>query len=101
MERTKQEAETILAQLGGRKFLYMTNGQARYGTTKEGNTELSVKLARNHAFRVVLNSLDLYDVTYFKMNRKCEIVTIAESDGIYADMLVGCFERMTGLRASL
>ncbi len=63
-----ETAKTILAQLGGNKFLAMT-GANTLGWSKDG---LSFKLPTKSEYtknginyiRVRLNSLDLYDVEY-------------------------------------
>jgi hypothetical protein len=50
--------------------------------------------------RVTLNSLDLYDVDYYRY-RRLELVKVAESRGLYADMLTQDFTEKTGLAVSL
>lgn len=99
-----EQAQTILDQLGGRRFSVMT-GAKNYVAGPEG---LSFRLPGGsgyyrggiNAVRVKLTSLDLYDVTYSRV-RGSKIVTVTESTGLYADMLQGDFERVTGLRTSL
>jgi len=97
-------ANTILAQLGGNRFRVMTGAK---GFVYSDNT-LNFRLPGGGGFckdginavRVTLNSMDLYDVTYSKV-RGSKIVTVAESEGLYADMLRDNFRRVTGLETSL
>jgi len=99
-----ETARTILEQLGGNKFRAMTGANRFAGT----ENSLSFRLPGSGGFcrdginavRVTLNSLDLYDVIYFKI-RGTKMKTVSESSGLYADMLRADFERATGLATSL
>ena len=53
-----------------------------------------------NAVRVTLNGLDLYDVKYWRV-RGTKLNIIAESSGLYADMLTDDFTEITGLAVSL
>jgi len=93
-------AKTILAQLGGNRFIAMT-GSKNFGGS---DNLLSFKIGRNSSrvthVRIKLNSLDLYDVEYIRV-WGIKLETVAESHGLYADMLRGDFEEKTGLYTSL
>ena len=97
-------AKTILAQLGGNRFVAMT-GARNLGGTEDS---LSFRLPGSGGFckngincvRIVLNSMDLYDVTYMRI-RGTKVTVVEEVNGLYADMLRENFERVTGLATSL
>lgn len=94
---TNQVANTILAQLGGSKFLAMT-GASVYSDTNA----LIIKLPRYRAITITLTPADLYDVVETKMNsRTCEIKKKDIAQGIYADMLQSTFTEATGLLCTL
>ena len=97
-------ANTIFQQLGGHKFKVMTGARGFAGDDNSLHFRLpgSGGFCQNgiNAVRVTLNSMDLYDVTYYRV-RGSKIVTVAESEGLYADMLRDNFRRVTGLETSL
>ena len=95
-----QIANTILAQLGGNRFLAMTGATNLLG----GENSLQFKIGRNDAkvthVRITLNASDLYDVEFFNvrgLNRK----SLGALDGVYADQLAEVFTRKTGLVVAL
>lgn len=95
-------AETILAQLGGRRFIAMT------GATSLAADALSLSFRfkgckKWQACRIDLDEgRDLYKMTFFRTPKapKYEIVKEAH-DGLYCDMLTEVFERITGLATKL
>lgn len=90
-------AETILAQLGGRKFIVMTGARDFVGSPDA----LSFKLPRPSPFnavRITLTSLDLYTVTFYKGKMFKPVKEVA---GVYADQLRSVFTSATGLETSL
>ena len=97
-------AQTILEQLGGRRFAVMTGARNFAGD----ENSLSFRLPGAGGYcreginyvRISLNGLDLYDVTYSRI-RGHKVTTINESAGLYADMLQADIERVTGLCTSL
>ena len=97
-------ANTILAQLGGRKFQVMTGARRFVGDANSLCFSLpgGGGFARNgiNRVRVELNGSDLYDVTYYR-TRGTKITTVAESPNIYGDMLREDFTRATGLETSM
>lgn len=95
-------AHEILAQLGGNKFLAMTGAK----NLIDGGNYLTMTLPRAangiKYVRVTLNSMDLYDVEFFKMKKKeFETVTIALEENVYGDMLQKTFTEHTQLHTKL
>jgi hypothetical protein len=102
-----QVANTILAQLGGNKFLAMTGAHSLVGSecaaTRDGGLHFTLpRGATNGATKVMitLNKNDTYDVRFFKV-RKHMPVAISTHNDVQADNLRDLFERATGLRTSL
>ena len=98
-----ETAQTILAQLGGRRFIVMTGAKHLAGD----DTGLQFSLPGGgfcrdgiNKVRITLNSMDLYDVDYYRI-RGTRAVVVAESRGLYADMLADDFTEKTGLAVSL
>lgn len=100
-EESKQIAADILAQLGGRRFLLMTGSK----NLAFGNASLNMKLARNVSgatrLTVALSSSDTYTMTFKKINRKFEVLTVCELDHLYCDQLQTIFTQITGLYTNL
>jgi hypothetical protein len=96
-----QIATTILQQLGGRKFIAMTGS---HNFVTDGNT-LFMTLRRNKAkakwLRITLNSLDLYEMEFKKVNSKMDLITVASYENVYDDQLREIFTSVTGLETSL
>jgi hypothetical protein len=113
MEKTREEkmaiANTILQQLGGRKFVVMTgaNNCIAYGDGL--SFRIPGTMTKNHInyVKVLLDPSDTYTVKFQKirMTRRgsfeSQIKTISEHTGIYADMLQGLFTAETGLDTHL
>ena len=99
---TCEIANTILAQLGGNRFIAMTGAKDFLGL-KHG---LSFKLRRNDSgvnyVRIDLTPDDTYTVTFAKItHRGTKVTDKGTYEGIYADMLRGLFTRVTGMETSL
>lgn len=99
-----QVAETILEQLGGRKFIAMTGAKDFIGKPDE----LQLSLPRNFAkdginrVRVRLDPSDTYTVIFERVNaRRGEYTEVYKTSDIYCDQLRELFEEHTGLRTSL
>lgn len=88
-------AQTILAQLGGNKFLAMTGA-----TVSRDGDALIAKLPRRRAVVIKLTPADLYDVELVTMNAKYEI-TRKSVDGVHVENLREVFTSLTGLDTSL
>ena len=94
-------AEEILRTLGGHKFVVMTGAKNFAGT----DNSLRMKLGRNKTnanyMEVILNSLDLYDVTFAKVTKMGEMKSVKTYDNVYNDSLVEIFESHTGMYTTL
>ena len=95
MERMER-ARTIIAQMGGGRFMAMT-GANQLVATDEG-VRFRVPNARNRikAVEVALNGKDLYDMRWLNI-RGFECRQITEDKDVGCDQLVEFFERRTGL----
>jgi len=102
--QSMQIAETILAQLGGNRFVAMT-GAKGFCATGDG---LSFKLPSatradgkrvNHV-RVTLNGSDLYDVSFYYLTTKA-LAVVSDSRDVYAEDLQETFTAGTGLYTRL
>jgi len=97
-------AQTILQQLGGRRFVSMTGARDFVG---EGNSllfRLPERFAKDgiNKVRVSLGPLDTYTMCFLKCNfRKHTFQIIAEHSGLYFDQLQSVFTEVTGLDTSL
>ena len=100
MKTIKADAQTILNQLGGNRFLAMT-GASQLVDMGDG---LKMKLPRNaskcNQFMIQLLEDDTYRVT-FATYRKLEFKVKKQFDGIYFDQLQEIFTRETGMYTSL
>ncbi len=92
-------ARTILAQLGGNRFIAMTNGQP---ILDEENQALNVKLPRYKFVRIQLNGLDLYDIELKQMNtRTFEFKSLGIRKNVHVEELRNTFTELTGLYCTL
>lgn len=93
-------AKTILAQLGGNKFVVMTGTKNLVGS----ENSLAFKFGRNSSksnyVKIVLNGSDLYDITFYHVRNYEQVIDKQYTD-IFNDQLVEIFERYTGLRTKL
>jgi hypothetical protein len=97
-------ANTILEQLGGRRFVVMTGARDLVGDTRK----LMFKIPRakdgiNH-ITIALEPSDTYTVTFQKYTfgrAGLKVKTISTHEDIYCDMLRDVFTRATGLYTSL
>ncbi len=91
----------ILKQLGGRRFLMMTG--AKNLVYDNQDLSISMKIMRNAKkvthVKIKLNSLDLYDLTFYNCGKELKIVS--EINNIYCDQLQEIFEQHTGLYLTL
>jgi hypothetical protein len=89
-------AETILNQIGGKKFIAMT-GSKDFMNTGNG---LQMKLARNNSgagyLEIQHTESDLYNMVFYSV-RGIELKVKKEITNVYADMLLNMFESTTGL----
>ena len=105
-------ANTIIAQLGGRRFIAMTGAKNfGYGTNDGGMPYLSFKLPSARHFvrdginyvRVDLTPEDLYRVEFgtVRGGKRLNYTIKHEVDGLYSEDLPMVFEDVTGLCTSL
>ena len=100
-------AQTILMQLGGRRFVAFTGSKQ---LTDMGNG-LRMNLARNKTSANRLDIIydggtDLYNLrfyrkTFSKKTFEVKVKDIAKYEGIYFDQLQSLFTEVTGLRTHL
>ena len=99
-ETNRRIASTILAQLGGNRFIAMT-GARNLSAVADG---LCFSVGRNsegvNYCRINLTPADLYNVEYGFI-RGGNIKVKATSEGLYADQLQADFTRNTGLDTHL
>lgn len=94
----QQVAETILNQLGARKFLMMTGARELVATAHGLQFRLPANFARGgvNMIRVELNALDTYEVIAGRWAR-LDFNEKARESMIYAEDLQSAFTRLTGL----
>lgn len=104
MNRQEQEqvAQTILEQLGGKRFQRMTGAKNFLAGT---NGELTFKLPNNakddiNYVRIALNQMDTYDID-FQHAKGAKVKTVSQAEGVYGDQLEQVFTLHTGLYTRL
>lgn len=94
-------AETILHQLGGRMFLFMTGS---YQLVKSDNL-FGCKLRRNNSgcnyLRIKLTPMDTYTMEFISIRGMAEPKVKHKYENIYADQLQTIFTQVTGLYTRL
>lgn len=93
-------ANTILAQLGGRRFIAMTGAKNLGGEAK--SLSFKIPKAKNGIsyVKITLDPDDTYTVQFLKIYGR-KVTTVAEYSNVYADQLRNLFESNTGLYTSL
>lgn len=98
-------AQTILAQLGGRRFIAMTGATSFSGGSNALGFRVSSRMAKNRisGVRITLDPNDTYTVTFLAQRRapSFEVYTVAEHSMIYSDQLEEIFTAETGLATRL
>ena len=89
-------AQTILDQLGGRRFLVMTGAKNLVYSDNSLQMSLPRNKAKANKLIIKLNDLDLYDVEFGSI-RGVNYTVKARTENVYNDMLVSMFEGTTGL----
>ena len=95
-------ANTILNQIGGRRFIMMT-GAKNFVASENGLTfSLPARSAKQgiNKVRIVLMPDDTYEMQFIKYANMLD-KRIATSTGVYCDMLEDIFESQTGLYTSM
>lgn len=95
-------SKTILAQLGGNKFIAMTGANNFVGSDDALSGRIPQGLATNKAngFRITLNGKDLYDIRFYRI-RGIKLTELEGATDIDVDNLKSIFSNLTGLRLSL
>lgn len=93
-------AQTILAQLGGNRFIAMTGAK----NLAHGENSLHGKLGKNAKgvthFTVTLDATDTYTVRFCRV-WGTKLTEKGTTSGVYFDMLRDLFESATEMRLSL
>ena len=93
-------ANTILAQLGGNRFIVMT-GARQFVAIELGLVfTLPARLAKLgiNKVRVELAASDTYTMTALKVNaRQGDAIEVLQESGVYCDQLEQTFEDLTGV----
>jgi len=104
-KRNRNEiAQTILQQLGGRRFVVMTGARNLVGLSQGLGFKLPSGFARNgiNYVRITLDPSDTYTVEFMKIPRgKYEAVPVRSVSGVYDDGLQQLFTSETGLDTNL
>ena len=101
---SNQVANTILQQLGGRRFATLTG--AKNFTCNGNEPSLSFRLSANmtksriNHVKVYLNGSDFYDVTFTAIHGS-KVKEIYKAEDVCAENLLDLFEDKTGLYATL
>ena len=105
-------AMEILKQLGGNKFLAMTGAKNLVYDDNSLNMKLPKNMSQANYLKITLNSLDTYDLRFYKvtggkMNMKTYVSSpiknkdIKVLNGVYCDQLQEIFTSITGMYTSL
>ena len=94
-------ANEIYRQLGGNKFRVMTGAKMMVSTENGIRMRIGRNKTNANYMEVVLNSMDLYDITFAKVTRMGEMKSVKTYDNVYNDMLVEIFESHTGMYTTL
>lgn len=98
-------ANTILAQLGGRRFITMTGATSFSGSANALGFRVPSRMTKNRisGVRITLDPNDTYTVKFLAQRRapSFEVYTVAEHSMIYADQLETIFSTETGLATHL
>jgi hypothetical protein len=105
MTYVKQIAETILAQLGGNRFVAMTGARSfSSGIMRDKQPGLSFRLSRCkdgiQSCIITLAPDDLYDIEFGRMV-KHDYKVVKSHEGVYVENLRRLFTEATGLETSL
>lgn len=98
LTNARQVADTILNQLGARRFLVMTGARELVATAQGLQFKLPANFAKGgvNMIRVELNSMDTYDVIAGRWAR-LDFKEKARESMIYGEDLQSAFTHLTGL----
>ncbi len=99
-------AKTILAQLGGRRFIAMTGARNICGESNRLMFQLPARFAKSgiNIIRITLDWTDTYDVEAMKITKGMKgvkVETIEKRSLVYNEDLQSVFTAMTGLDTHL
>lgn len=106
MQRTREEqieiANTIISQLGGKKFIAMTGAKDIFALEEGVSFKVPGTLTKNHInyIKVWLDPSDTYTVEFWKYE-KMRGDKISEHSMVYYDQLQDIFTAETGLDTRL
>lgn len=94
-------AQTILAQLGGGRFVAMTGARDLVASPQALQFGIGRGAANKaNKVRVTLTDADLYDVEFYSL-RGVNLREVGRVEGVYADNLRRVFTEQTGMAVSL
>jgi hypothetical protein len=95
-------ANTILSQLGGRRFSMMTGAKNFCGTADSLSFRIPGTMTRNRInyVKITLTPSDTYTVV-FMVIRGMTVKEVATHEDIYNDMLCELFRNVTGLETRM
>lgn len=92
---------TILAQLGGNKFVAMTGARNLIALEKGLQFDLPRNASKANRVQIVLAGSDLYTIAFYKARGlNCDKVG-QDKNGLFADQLASAIEAITGLATRL
>ena len=91
-------ANTILQQLGGRRFILMTGAKTMIATNK--GLKFILTIGKVNGVAIDLEPSDTYTMRFYRV-RGQTVTLLGEHSDVYAEDLRGIFERETGLATSL
>lgn len=97
-------AQTILQQLGGRRFITMTGARDFVAGEFFLLFRLPTRFARDgiNKVKVILDPSDTYTLEFLKCNfNNHEYKIVAKRENVYDDLLQSIFTEVTGLDTSL
>ena len=102
-EETLTVANTILAQLHGRRFIVMTGSKQFLGDDNSLTFQFPTHKGSNYC-KITLTSDDLYDIKFKRIHKVKGITQVDQTSdhyGIYSDQLQEIFTNVTGLDTHL
>ena len=90
-----QVAHTILEQLGGPRIKHFLGTKFFVGDSNSLMFDYDGCLASNKV-KITLNDMDTYDIEFYQI-RGTEFETVETLNDVYAEDLIGIYERTTGL----
>ena len=105
MATSLEVANTILSQLGGRRFTVMTGASNLVAGENFLQFKLPARMAKDgiNRVRITLDPSDTYTVEFYKIGRAptFQVTKVSEHSDIYNDSLTELFTSKTGLHTSL